>query len=225
MGAQAAVLRQRLGQGGQFGGEERGRAAARRRGRPAARPGLPPAAASRRHRPAGHRAAAWRRPAAISACCWATEAAMSAGRFKCGTSGCRRMVPVALHGASSSTASSGAGGRQVSASACTTVAGRRRRSRLGAQAVDAARVPLHRQDGGAGWRPVAPSCPRVPRTDRPRARPAGRQAGGRAARRRRPAPRTRRSRSRAARSRGYPRSSARCRWEASCRRAERPRRR
>ena len=46
------------------------------------------------------------------------------------------------------------------------------------------------------WRQAAPSCRRVRRTDRPRARPAARRAAWPAGRRRRPAPRTRPDRSR-----------------------------
>ncbi len=62
--------------------------------------------------------------------CTTARRATSSGCFRWGRSGWRRMAPVAVHGASSSTASTGRSGRQVSASAAIAETGRSSRRRL-----------------------------------------------------------------------------------------------
>ena len=79
-----------------------------------------------------------------------TSRATSSGCFRCGTSGWRRIAPVAVHGASSSTASTGRSGRQVSASAAN---GRHRQAEpveIGDEPVEAAGRAVDRGDPRAG---------------------------------------------------------------------------
>ena len=87
-------------------------AAVRTAPRHATRGAPPPAAASRPHRSAGRRAAACAAAASSSLSCACVTVCTSRGRLIRATSGWRRIVPVALHGASSSTASNRSGGLQ-----------------------------------------------------------------------------------------------------------------
>ena len=90
----------------------------------------PRAAASTPHRPARRRARPCRPRPSSSRPCASASRATSAGDLAQGTSGWRRMVPVAVQGASSSTASNGARGRHSSASATTISASSDSRPRL-----------------------------------------------------------------------------------------------
>ncbi len=95
---------------------------------------------------------------AIKAACWAASVCTSRGRFKCSTSGWRRTVPVAVQGASSSTASTGVGGVQVEASACTIVASTRNLDRFSRSL--AMRPPS--RSSAVTWAPVVASCAALP---------------------------------------------------------------
>ena len=75
----------------------------RRRAAPRSAAALPRAAASRRRRPACRRARRSRTAASSSRACASASRSTSAGDFAQGTSGWRRMVPVAVQGASSRT--------------------------------------------------------------------------------------------------------------------------
>ena len=77
----------------------------------------------------------------------------------CGTSGWRRIVPVALHGASSSTASNGSAGVHAAASACTTFGLQSPVPQVLPQSRQPRRVTLHRERPTA---PAAASCAVLP---------------------------------------------------------------
>ena len=78
---------------------------------------LPPAAASSWRRPGCRRARAWPTAASSSCACSSAIRRTSAGVLCQAMSGWRRIVPVAVQGASSTRHSAGAGGRQTRASA------------------------------------------------------------------------------------------------------------
>ena len=111
---------------------------------------LPPARASRCNRPACRPAAASRPRRAAGSPAPPRAARRPPARFRCGTSGWRRIAPVAVHGASSRTASTGCCGRQVSASAATASTGRPSRFKIGDQPVEPAGRAVDRGDLGAG---------------------------------------------------------------------------
>ena len=92
-----------------------------------------------------HRAAA----ASIRSCP-AASSATSRGRRRRGTSGWRRMVPVALHGASSSTASSGAGGRHSRRVRLRHIDLQAEPGKVLVQPAHAGRVALDGENAGAG---------------------------------------------------------------------------
>ena len=133
MGAHPAVGRAGAGDGGEFGFGEGGWGEAGGLGGSQARLGLLPAAGSRRRRSGGHRGGACGAAAAISRSWPSARTAMSRSRLRWSTSGWRRMVPVAEQGASSRTASRGAGGCHSAASAWMIWAVRRRRARFSAR--------------------------------------------------------------------------------------------
>jgi hypothetical protein len=97
-----------------------------RRGSGRAAPRLPAARANRWRRPACRRASPMGGAGQQLPDCSAAISAISEGRTRWSTSGWRRKIPVALHGASSSTASAGASGAHLSRSAAITVASRAR---------------------------------------------------------------------------------------------------
>ncbi len=133
------------------------RSAAARPRRPSAAaprpaPAPPRVRASRCNRRACRPAAGFRARRAADCPARPTAVTTSSGCFRCGTSGWRRIAPVAVHGASSSTASTGRSGRQVSASAAN---GRHRQAEpveVRDEAVEAAgrAVDRRHQRPGAG---------------------------------------------------------------------------
>ena len=102
--------------------------AANRLHRQPPRPPLPPAANCKPRKPIAPPGFSSVAAAASNLRCPSTSPATSFADLRCGTSGCRRIVPVAEHGASSSTASNNSAGDQSAASACTISTSSRRRA-------------------------------------------------------------------------------------------------
>ena len=141
----------RLGEAADLGRRDRHeRRAGGGRGRGRAAPRPPPARASRCSRRACRRASSMAAARSIMRAWSAASAAMSSGAFSQAMSGWRRMVPVAVQGASRRTASKGSGGRQSRMSAATVSASSCRRARLAESRFEPVGGDVDRRHPGAG---------------------------------------------------------------------------